>query len=208
MPGAESILTGLQAIARDYWYVAALWHVLLATLLVFAAVGWRTSRRRAGVTLSMLAASPGVIAAISGNPFNAIVLIAVAAALLALALGWRDEPLELGPGWSSLGGVALLAVGWVYPHFVVGPNALAYIVAAPVGTIPCPTLLVISGFTLLADGLRSRAWSLLLAVAALFYGTFGTAYLGVGIDVILIAAGLLLMLGALGERPLHSAAAK
>ena len=39
-------------------------------------------------------------------------------------------------------------------------------------------------------GLNSRTWSLILAVAALFYGVFGSLYLGVTIDWVLAGGGI------------------
>lgn len=35
----------------------------------------------------------------------------------------------------------MLAIGWIYPHFLDGP-AVDYLHAAPVGLVPCPTLAV------------------------------------------------------------------
>jgi hypothetical protein len=97
-----------------------------------------------------------------------------------------------GRPWTAASGAALVAFAWVYPHFLDGP-AIVYLVAAPLGVIPCPTLIAITGLALLGDGLGSRAWSLVLAGAGLFYGVIGVLWLGVTIDVVLVAGSLLLV---------------
>lgn len=192
MPSSEAILSGVRAIANDYWYVAVLWHVLLGVVLVAAMLGWRPSRRNAAIALAALPASVGVFATASGNPFNAAAFFLLCGALLAIGRRLDHRPLELGPAGMSLGGIALIAVGWAYPHFLDAPNALAHLVAAPLGIIPCPTLAALTGITLLADGFGSRAWSLLLAGASTFYGIVGVAFLGVGLDIVLVFGAALL----------------
>ena len=41
VPSAETILTGLTAIANEWRWLAILWHVLLGALLVTLFAGWR-----------------------------------------------------------------------------------------------------------------------------------------------------------------------
>jgi hypothetical protein len=54
--------------------------------------------------------------------------------------------------------------------------------------VPCPTLLVLSGFTVLAGGHGSRAVPAVLAGWSAFYAGFGIARLGVWLDLSLIVA--------------------
>jgi hypothetical protein len=57
-----------------------------------------------------------------------------------------------------------------------------YIYASPFGILPCPTLSVVIGITLLFPDLRSRSWTTSLAVASLLYGAIGVFRLGVVLD--------------------------
>ena len=60
------------------------------------------------------------------------------------------------------------------------------------------------GFTLLARGFSSRAFSLSLGILGVFYGAFGAFRLGVTIDVVLLAASVILMAMALTSIPAAS----
>ncbi|PLW83854.1 hypothetical protein CWI75_00380 [Kineobactrum sediminis] len=84
----------------------------------------------------------------------------------------------------------MIGFGWLYPHFLDNTTSLVYLYAAPTGLIPCPTLSIVIGFTLILGGLGSRSWCLVLAMMGLFYGVFGAARLGVRIDGVLILGAL------------------
>lgn len=193
MPSPRTILLALHAIANDYWYIAATWHVLLGAALIAVVLGWRPSRRMAGSLLAALPASVGVLAALGDSPFNAAVFAVVTIGMLAIAARLPRQPVALGPPWAVPSGAALLALGWVYPHFLETTHLTAYLIAAPMGAVPCPTLLALVGITLLADGLSSRPWCLLLAAVSLLYGVFGVAVLGVSLDAVLLGGALLLL---------------
>jgi hypothetical protein len=82
------------------------------------------------------------------------------------------------------------AVG--YPHFVAVAAGWHYLLLAPLGVVPCPTLGLLAAGTLLAGGFGARAWSWTVATAALSYALFGVLWLGVWLDL-----GLLLLAAAL-----------
>lgn len=114
----------------------------------------------------------------------------------------RDRrPVSRGSAWTRGIGVATIAFGWLYPHFLEG-YATAYLYASPVGLVPCPTLAVGIGFALLGNELGSRVWSLTLAALGLFYGLFGVLRLGVFLDIGLVAGAV-----ALAASAFHSPAA-
>ena len=104
-------------------------------------------------------------------------------------------------------GILMIAFAWLYPHFLDPRSPMIYVVGAPTGLIPCPTLSLLIGFTLLAGGFGSRAWNLLVAAAGLFYGVFGVARLGVRLDVALAAGGLCLLVLSRSPRPAREALA-
>jgi len=192
MPSAADILRGLSAIANQATGVAVAWHVLVAAALVALASGWRPSQRAARLLIGMPLASVAGAAAAFDNPFNGLVFAASALVMTALAVRGDRRPVSRGPHWTRGTGVALIAFGWVYPHFLDGP-AVAYLYASPVGLVPCPTLAMGVGFALLGNGLGSRAWGLTLATVGLFYGLFGVLRLAVFLDIALVAGAMALI---------------
>jgi hypothetical protein len=135
-----------------------------------------------------------------GNPFNGVLFAAGAVALVVLAGARERRRVARGPAWAAAPGIALIAFAWVYPHFLEAHPA-AYLIAAPVGLIPCPTLSLVIGFALLAGGLGPRAWQLVLAALGLFYGIFGVLRLGVWLDAGLVAGAVALVATAVRIRP-------
>lgn len=188
MPSATDILSGLTRIADQAIALAIVWHAVIALTLVALLLGWRPSRRLAGVLLATPLLSVAVLAAAHGNPFNAALLGLVALLLGAIGLRLGHERVTRRAGWATVAGVVFIAFGWVYPHFLESRSVLTYLYAAPTGLIPCPSLTLVIGFALLSGGLGTRAWALVLASAGAFYGLFGALRLGVWLDVILIAA--------------------
>lgn len=193
MPGATEILDGLSAIANQATDLAVAWHIAIAMALIALAGGWRPSQRTARLLIGMLLASVAGVAIAFGNPFNTFVFAASAMALTAMAMVGNRRVVARGSARSGGIGAAMIAFGWIYPHFLDG-SATAYLYAAPVGLIPCPTLAVAIGFALLGNGLGSRAWSLTLAAVGLFYGLFGVVRLGVFLDIGLAGGALALVI--------------
>lgn len=196
MPTPDWILDGLGTLTNEWRPLAAWWHAYFAVLAGACAFGWRPRRRTAAVLLVPPLLSAGALAWWAANPFNGVFLPALGAATA--ALGWRlpNRPVRTAPVVILIPAFVLLVYAWVYPHFVVAPPVVAWLVAAPVGLIPCPTLAMVVAFALLLDGLGSRPLSALLGAAALFYGLFGTLRLGVVLDWGLVAGALLLLLTA------------
>jgi hypothetical protein len=197
MPSREQILHELTGIASRYTGVAIAWHVMLGAILVAALLGWRPSGRVAATVMLALLVCVSVLGVVAGNRFNGAAFLALA---LALAVpGWRAGTAPVTPGerWAVAVGLALVAFGWIYPHFLEGSPALAYLYAAPTGLVPCPTLAVVTGASLVLGGLGSRGWMLSLAGAGLFYGLFGMLRLGVWLDVGLLVGAVALILSSL-----------
>jgi len=206
MPSSNEILARLAAAANQESAIAILWHLAIAGALLGLAAGWRPSVRTALALLAAPLGSAGLLALAYDNPFNGIVLVAAAAAAVAAASTARPHLVRRAPAWLFAIGVASLAFGWVYPHFLTG-SPLRYLYAAPVGVVPCPTLAVVIGFTLMGGGLGHRAWMFGLAGLGLFYGVFGAFRLGVWLDAGLIAGAAVLLAAAVGLRRGHPVAA-
>lgn len=186
MPSSRQILDGLTTISNDWRGIAIAWHLVAGALLGLLLAGWRPSKRLAGIGLAVPLLSVSVMAWMAGNPFNGAVFAVAAVGLAGLALLLSREPVATGPGWQVAFGAALVAFGWVYPHFLRTESRTAFLYAAPMGLIPCPTLSAVVGVTLVLGGLGSRSWSLALGAIGLFYGIVGMLKLGVAIDVILL----------------------
>ena len=200
MPSSADILAGLRAVATDWQAVAIAWHVAVAAFLASLFLGWRPGRRQAGILLAAPLASVSVLGWLAGDPFNGAVFAAITVALVAVALGLPSAPVSVGPPWAVMAGGFLTAFGWAYPHFLEGASWVTYLYAAPLGLIPCPTLSGVVGVALVADGLGSRAWALIVAAGAVGYGLIGAFRLGVVIDAILLAGAIFLALVVMVRR--------
>jgi len=199
MPDRQTILAGLATATNGAFPVAVVWHALLAAALVAVAGGHRISKRWAAALLAAPIASVSAVAAHYQNPFNASVFASVAVALALLAHRAPKSRTATGAPWQSAIGVAMIAFGWLYPHFLRG-GALAHVIGAPLGVIPCPTLAAVIGLALLADALDDRAWSWTLAAVSALYALYGALRLGVWIDLALLFGALALMVRASQKR--------
>lgn len=190
MPSPEEILVGLRAIANDWRLLAALWHGYFAVLALVIVFGVRPSRRIVGVLLALPLLSVSILAWAHTNPFNGASFALTAIVLLAIAGRLSRESVKIAPAWLAVPGVLMIGFGWMYPHFLNNATPMEYLYAAPTGLIPCPTLSIVIGFTMIMSGLRSRPWCLVLTIVGLFYGAFGASRLDVQIDWVLLLGAL------------------
>ena len=198
MPTASEILSTATVIANEWRWLAVSWHLAMGASAIALASGWRPSKRLAGLLITPLLISVSVLAWWSSNPFTGIVFLLMAGALAALSARVPMERIRIGPRWIAAVGISLMTLGWLYPHFLNTASWVTYLYAAPLGLLPCPTLIAAIGFALVVDGLSSRPWSMVLAGVGLVYGTIGVFTLGVTIDVALLAGAIVLMGLAIG----------
>jgi hypothetical protein len=191
MPNAELILASLSGIATHHWYVAAAWHVVIGIFLAATSLGWRPSRPVMAVLLTAPLASVALFALLDRSWFNAAMFGLLTSVLPLVGVRPGVDPVRRARTWEMVAGALMIAYAWFYPHFLPPGLALAALYAAPVGLLPCPTLALVIGSTLAFGGFGSR-WTLVLVVAGLFYGLFGTLRLRVGLDLGLIAGALAL----------------
>ena len=190
MPPA-AILEQLASMSSVLAPVAAAWHVAIIAIAAAIVAGWRpTQLVFATLLLAPLVLSVASLALAFGNAFNGASFALLALGMLVLGGRLSDErAVTRGPLWTTLLGGALILFGACYPHFVAGPWYLVP-AAAPVGIVPCPTLAVLAGATLIANGGGSRAIPAMLAAWCAFYAGFGIVRLGVTIDVGLVVAAI------------------
>ena len=192
MPSADAILAGLIETANTWRSLAIAWHLLFAALLAVVLAGWRLSARAIATVAVALVLSVSAVSWASGNPFNGTVFAALAVALAGAATRAHVVGIQIEWGGRALAGAALVVFGWVYPHFVSTESLTEYAYAAPSGLIPCPTLSVVIGLTLLLRHVRTFAWTVPLIIVGFFYGLVGVFALGVVLDVALLAGAVIL----------------
>lgn len=192
MPSPAEILANLAAIANRAIAVAVAWHLVSAVVVVALQMRWRPSNRVAAALLGLPLLSVSIMAWLFANPFNGAVFALAALGAVALAARGNTQPVQLGSRSSVAAGLALFVFAWVYPHFLVDASPVAYLYAAPLGVIPCPTLALVVAAALVGRGLVGGAWCIALASLAAFYALFGMIRLGVALDVgLLIGASAL-----------------
>jgi hypothetical protein len=204
MPSPAEILEGLARIANDAVAYAIAWHVAVALVLVAVLAGWTPSRRTSALLLSAPLASASAFAWFYGNPFNGLLLAAVALATAMAAWGASTRPATPGPSWTLLAGEALVAFAWVYPHFLSDRPLLDYLYASPMGVIPCPSISLSIGFALLAGLPGGRRHAFILVLAGGFYSLFGALRLGVWLDLVLLGGAVALALAAITVERRHA----
>ena len=192
MPSPDTVLTGLATIANEWRWLAIAWHVVLAVLFAALFTGWWPSTRFVGHLLIAPLLSVSLVAWWSGNPFNGTVFAILAATLVGTAARFSNASVRLAPPAWRVAGVATSMFGWMYPHFLRTDSWTTYLYASPLGLLPCPTLSMVMGMTLLFQSLRSRVWGTALVVAGLVYGTVGVVRLGVTLDWGLLFASAIL----------------
>ena len=197
MPSAEEILQGLTLAANHYSFIAWFWHFAFLVLVILLIIGRKPTRNIMAILLALPLASVGIVAILTGNPFNGIVFLLTTIILLIVGNRLPADQAEIRSTLPGIIGVVMIIYGWVYPHFLTDAALWQYLYAAPVGLVPCPTLSIVIGFTLLFGGFGSRKWMLILAIVGLFYGVVGFFRLGVHLDVGLIAGAVVLAVFAL-----------
>lgn len=197
MPSPAAILAHLTWVSNTFWPIAMVWHIVLYRLLAGLLVGRRPSVRLAATACAAPLVSVALVAALHGNPFNAMTFGSAAVILGVLGAMSPDGLATRGSNPMVAAGAVLLVLASVYPHFVDVPNPLAWLLVAPLGVVPCPTLAGVIGLALLTAPDGTRLWRGVLAAMGLLYGLIGALRLGVAMDLWLLAGAVVLGVQAL-----------
>lgn len=192
MPSSREILESLTTIANGWRALALGWHLVFGTFGLFVLGGLRPSKRLIALLLATPVVSVSALAWTGANPFNGIVFAILAVALVGIARSFPRDPIAVGSGPLLVVGFVLVGFGWTYPHFVEASSWTSYLYEAPLGLIPCPTLSMLVGVSLIVGSFESKAWATTVAAAALVYGVIGVFRLGVAIDAVLLAGAIAL----------------
>lgn len=184
--------------------IAIVWHLVLYIFLAFVLLTKsKVSNRITGCLLSLLLLSVSLFAWLAKNPFNGLVFLLAGLGMFFFSCTVPTVKIKLNPSVRlRAAGIIILLFGLVYPHFL-GPPGFVYIYGAPAGIIPCPTLLVITGFSLMFQLWQSRKWMIILLTADIFYSLLGVFLLHVYIDVLLVVASVLLFVQLLADKKLE-----
>ena len=193
MPSSEAILNSATSIANEWRVLSLAWHVGLAVLMAGLFTRWRPSNRLIGFLLAAPFVTVSSLAWTEHNPFNGTVFVILALFLAAVATRLPDSPVQLASPIAVVGGAAVIAFGAAYPHFLVADSWILYVLMGPFGVLPCPTLAVVIGVTMLCGTLRSTPWSAALIVAGCVYGLIGIFKLNVRLDYGLLAGTVMLV---------------
>ncbi len=192
MPTPEQILTGLSRISNDWQILAIFWHVYFLLMAGTLISGYRPSKRLSGILISLPIFSVSILAWLYGILFNGLIFALIGILLIITSIKMPDEKVTVGSAWHVISGALIFLFGWIYPHFVDSPSVMPYLYATPLGLLPCPTLSGGIGLSLILNSFGSRSWALILGVAGMFYGVFGSARLGVTIDLILLLGAIII----------------
>lgn len=196
MPNSAEILNGLIIAANKFIWIGIAWHIILFAFMVrlFTLKPMNTKVIASGMSVFLL--SVGIISVLIHNPFNAIIFALAALIFGIYTLQFKAVPVRLEWKPATIAGLLLVIFGFIYPHFLEAKSWINYLYASPMGLIPCPTLSVFIGLTLMLRGFKSRRWMLTAACFGLFYGIVGVLRLNVYLDVVLIAGALVLLVYA------------
>lgn len=200
MPSSEEIYEGLTAIANEWRLLAVAWHLGLAAVALAVSSGWRPSKRLFALILALPVTSVAALAWDAGNPFNGAIFAGIATTLVLLGFRLPRQPIAPGSRAQITLGSVFVGFGWAYPEFLDGSSLRSYLYEAPFGLIPCPTLSVLAGASLIFGSLGSRPWAMTVSLAALAYGVMGVFALGVAVDIFLVGAAAALSATVMTER--------
>lgn len=192
MPTPEQILSGLNNISNEWQELAIIWHVYFLLIAAALISGYRPSQKLTGLLLSLPFFSVSILAWGYGILFNGLIYALIGILLVVISIRLPVENISIGSLWIVIPGILLFLFGWVYPHFTEAASLPIYVYAAPTGLIPCPTLSIVIGLSLILNNFGSRSWAITLGITGMFYGVFGAARLGVTIDLILLAGAIII----------------
>ena len=191
MPTPEEILSLNEYLANRYVAIAVMWHVIIVFLLAFQMHRKQTGSHLYYGLTGVLFLSVSVLALTVLNIFNFLVYFIPSLLLIRKSILTRGPDLKLSKSTVfSASAYIFILTGLVYPHFL-NSDFTIYLVASPTGIVPCPTLLLASGISLLFVKPDHKLLLYILMPLNLVYGLIGIFILGVYIDALLVCAAIM-----------------
>lgn len=209
---SKIILIYLEEVSNRNLSINLLNHILPLTLMVIyliellkkkqgMLVDNRVVQILANITVLELALSVLINAAVYGSPFHLITFTLMSILYVVFCFGTKNKRNDSGVRQTevrvsafSMISVIFLFLGLWYPEFV-HTDMIRSLLLAPVGIVPCPTLLTILGVMNLFSDLFSIRKKILVVVFAMIYGIIGTFVFGVYLDIALLAAAIFTIYG-------------
>ncbi len=136
--------------------------------------------------LAVVSGSVFLHAVVFKNPFIGLLFLIVTS-ILVFELFRRKNIFEFtGSRVIDITAVLLLVFGFAYPHFM-NISLAEYLLYAPVGIVPCPTLITILGFYLLNTRPGKGSYWTITIISTIF-SLIGIIMFKVYIDIVLVLA--------------------
>lgn len=185
---ADTILKALDSAANMSIFYNSIVHLLiLATMIVvFLSADLKLKRYFFDVLILLLMISVAVLSIISGNPFHLVTFGILAIISFVELIKGNNQIVRPKLNINTVIALIFIFAGFWYPEFVKA-DALSQLIMSPVGTIPCPTLLVSLGMLNLAVPQVNKVQYIATLILGIFYGLVGVFFLKVYLDIALIA---------------------
>jgi hypothetical protein len=184
---ADLILNTISLAANTSLVLNLIIHMLIlaSILALFLVSNLKIQRYLYDGVLFILAASVAVISIIIGNPFNLIAFGILAIISVVELIQGKNEVARPKLNFNTIVSLIFIFIGFWYPEFVK-TDILSMLAISPVGTIPCPTLLVLLGMINLIVPQVNKVQFISTLVLGIFYGLTGVFQLKVYLDIALI----------------------
>ena len=199
-PTPEEIISNLTELENAWRPLAIIWHIYFAAFAIAFLYGVRPSKRISGVLLALPFASVSILAWSIMNPVNGIAFALISILLIGVSVKLPQEKAQIAPLSAMIPGILMFIFGWIYPHFLDPSSSLSFLHSSPVGIIPCATLSIGIGITMILKSLGSRKTTVILGISGILYGITGVVQLGVTIDLILLLGSIVLLIFAFIKR--------
>lgn len=195
----EKALNYLNMVANNNLSVNLMMHILF----ILAGIGLVTIKnplksQLVNLFLVILSGSVFLHAAIFGNPFIGLLFLIMTLIMVFELIRRKNNFQFTESRLINITAVLLLVFGFVYPHFV-NTSLAEYILYAPVGIVPCPTLITILGFYLLNTNPNKVSYWTITVISTIF-SLIGIIMFKVYIDIVLLLAVSLSYYKLLGRK--------
>src|SRR5688572_31253210 len=114
----DRFLADLLNISDEATIIALAWHVVALASVLAIAFGWRPKQRSACHSLVLPLLSVAAVSIALGSFFWGIAFLLLSVGLTVFARSAPIDRATVGPEWSMVAGLVMIAFAWVYPHFL------------------------------------------------------------------------------------------
>lgn len=183
----EIILKYLEMVANNNLFLNFSMHIvaLIALVSIFIVKRENIKRLIFHASVSIMFLSVTINALVFGNPFHAVTFGILALTALAQLFVAKNNIQITSSKWHIAVALFFIFLGLWYPEFVE-KNAVMLLMVAPMGVIPCPTLLTTLGLLTLVLPSVSKFQYVITIITGLIYGLIGVFVFNVALDITLL----------------------